>query len=108
SIGLFYPATVCIGNLYPWEKRYLKKFLRRAPPPSPSDLGQFPQGSTSTAKKPNNIMAQGLLCWSHMQHRSIWHDFPGVNFPQLDENLTVDTCVIGAGIVGLSVAYQLL
>ncbi len=53
-------------------------------------------------------MAQGLLCWSHMQHRSIWHDFPGVNFPQLDENLTVDTCVIGAGIVGLSVAYQLL
>ncbi len=40
--------------------------------------------------------------------RSLWHDTTTVSKrPRLDEHLTTDVCVIGAGIAGLSVAYNL-
>lgn len=39
---------------------------------------------------------------------SVWHGLNDVpEFPPLQENISVDVCVVGAGIAGLSVAYQL-
>lgn len=39
--------------------------------------------------------------------RSAWHDIGPVNYPRLDATLTADTLVIGSGIAGLSIAYEL-
>jgi glycine/D-amino acid oxidase-like deaminating enzyme len=40
---------------------------------------------------------------------SVWHGLTDVpEFPPLKENISVDVCVVGAGIAGLSVAYQLV
>jgi len=44
-----------------------------------------------------------------MRTHSIWHDtFAIPDRPLLNEDLTTDVCIIGAGIAGLSVAYALV
>jgi glycine/D-amino acid oxidase-like deaminating enzyme/nitrite reductase/ring-hydroxylating ferredoxin subunit len=42
------------------------------------------------------------------QSQSLWQELPRLQFSPLTEDLKCDVCVIGGGITGLSVAYQLL
>jgi glycine/D-amino acid oxidase-like deaminating enzyme len=39
--------------------------------------------------------------------RSLWMDVSVADAPQLQRNITADTVVVGSGIAGLSVAYEL-
>jgi len=39
--------------------------------------------------------------------RSLWMDVLVADAPQLQKNITADTVVVGSGIAGLSVAYEL-
>lgn len=43
-----------------------------------------------------------------MEHHQVWHKLRLPPFPALKQNRYCDVCVIGAGITGLSVAYELL
>ena len=39
--------------------------------------------------------------------RSMWESIPLPSYPGLENNITCEVCIVGAGIAGLSVAYQL-
>ena len=43
----------------------------------------------------------------HEQSRSLWMDLPAIELPPLLQDVSTDVLVIGAGIAGLSAAYEL-
>ena len=44
---------------------------------------------------------------SREKSRSVWMDTPVLDAPTLDKSVACDTVVVGSGIAGLSVAYEL-
>lgn len=49
-----------------------------------------------------------VVCNNSGRSESLWMDVLFPSFPVLEENLDVDVCIVGAGIVGLTCAYKLI
>src|SRR5689334_975038 len=48
-----------------------------------------------------------MVAHAHDGARSAWMDVPAPSYAALEENVTADVCIVGAGIAGMSTAYTL-
>lgn len=53
-------------------------------------------------------IAIGSVSNNSGQSQSLWMDVRLPSFPSVEKNMNVDVCIVGAGIVGLTCAYNLL
>ena len=54
-----------------------------------------------------NSNEAATVCNNSGFSQSIWMEIPLTSFPPLENNITADVCIVGAGIVGLTCAYTL-